>query len=759
MSKLLRKVGYSLIVITLAAPFALGQASIEGRPEVKELSRTELDRRKADGLMREAQSLFGLGVMRHRGDRWLEAVTLLEEAARLDPETPAALRALIPLYLSLAREEDALDSCRKVLQRDPADCHTAYQLSKLLREENRTRDGIAVLTQGVKSKRAEHSPDLLYFMLNDLAELQAKSPDFAGAADTYRRLAEHLLDQRARLLGSDTLAPEQFAVAVARAYEKVGQCHLQQKQFNEAIKAFRQSRDYLAQHPDELVRFKAVRLNWNLAETCVTQEKWEEALRYLDAYLENRPTDQEPYEKKIVVLKKLGREEEIVPALKRYSSRLPDTLGVQLVYARELAATADGRQAAESRYLDLADRFGSAEVYRGLFRFYMAGHRMVEALNSIDKEFSTINSKDEIAADVRERARDRGRAMLSVLRSEPAIVAGLLQAVEKELAGPSRMTLTHETWQLLAAMAARAKQLDKAEAIFRRCLIQAPVRMEPAIYGGLLEVLWMQRKHDAVIALCKDALDGRAQATNLELFHRSLAMAYSEKEKFEEAVAEIDKAVRLAAGPGKVFERCRKARILAQGDRHDDAIAECNVMLKDLTEADEIKQVRHTLSLVYTMKGDHEKSEAQLTKILDDDPNDPGANNDLGYQWADRNRNLDEAEKMIRKAIEVDHVHRRDETDAETENAAYLDSLGWVIFRQGKLEEARDLLEKVSTLAGGAEDPTVWDHLGDVYFRLNQKSRAKDCWEQAIKLYQHDKRGQKEGRLDEAKRKLKLIVQ
>ena len=51
--------------------------------------------------------------MRHRSDRWLEAVVLLEEAAALDPQAPAAYRALIPLYLSLAREEDALIACQK----------------------------------------------------------------------------------------------------------------------------------------------------------------------------------------------------------------------------------------------------------------------------------------------------------------------------------------------------------------------------------------------------------------------------------------------------------------------------------------------------------------------------------------------------------------------------------------------------------------------------------------------------------------------
>jgi hypothetical protein len=52
----------------------------------------------------------------------------------------------------------------------------------------------------------------------------------------------------------------------------------------------------------------------------------------------------------------------------------------------------------------------------------------------------------------------------------------------------------------------------------------------------------------------------------------------------------------------------------------------------------------------------------------------------------------------------------------------------------------------------------VWDHLGDVYFKLKQKAKAQEAYQTAIKLYEHDRRGRKEGRLDEAKRKLKMVM-
>lgn len=319
--------------------------------------------------------------------------------------------------------------------------------------------------------------------------------------------------------------------------------------------------------------------------------------------------------------------------------------------------------------------------------------------------------------------------------------------------------LKHETWQLLAALASRAKQFDNAEVLYRQCLAGVPAHQEANVYQGLLQVLWQEHKYDAVVDLCKEALDGprKAEATNLVLFHRSLALALSEKDKTDESLAEIDKAIKLDAEDGKVAERCQKAHILAKADRFDAAIAECESMLKELTEAGDIKRVRYMLASVYTFKGDHEKSEAQLLKILDDDSNDPGANNDLGYQWADRNHNLDEAEKMIRKAIEVDRLQRRDDPEEDAENAAYLDSLGWVLFRKGKLDEARDWLEKAAAYQLGADDPTVWDHLGDVYFKLKETAKARTAWQTAVKLYDHDKRSQKEGRQEEARRKLKMV--
>jgi Flp pilus assembly protein TadD len=166
------------------------------------------------------------------------------------------------------------------------------------------------------------------------------------------------------------------------------------------------------------------------------------------------------------------------------------------------------------------------------------------------------------------------------------------------------------------------------------------------------------------------------------------------------------------------------------------------------------------LASVYTAAKEHEKSEEQLKAILREDPDDATANNDLGYQWADQSRNLAAAERMIRKAIELDKQQRTGGKsvglDADRANAAYLDSLGWVLFRRGDLAGARRELETASTLPGGDDDPVVWDHLGDVLFKQGDVVGARRSWQKCVTLFEStERRRRPDERYEEVKQKLR----
>ncbi len=118
-----------------------------------------------------------------------------------------------------------------------------------------------------------------------------------------------------------------------------------------------------------------------------------------------------------------------------------------------------------------------------------------------------------------------------------------------------------------------------------------------------------------------------------------------------------------------------------------------------------------------------EEAERFLRKSMTMNPSGAArAYNYLGYSWADRGINLKEAGHLIRKALEM-----------EPGNGAYLDSLGWLQFRQGQFEEA------LSTLLRAAEhlpepDATVFEHIGDACQKLGRTSEAILYWKKAVKL-------------------------
>jgi Flp pilus assembly protein TadD len=161
-------------------------------------------------------------------------------------------------------------------------------------------------------------------------------------------------------------------------------------------------------------------------------------------------------------------------------------------------------------------------------------------------------------------------------------------------------------------------------------------------------------------------------------------------------------------------------------------------------EPNEKRQLHYLLSSIFSAQGASPEAEQHLREVLAIDPDDATANNDLGYLWAEQGKNLEEAERLIRKAIETDRAERKRQgaleiPAAEEDNAAYIDSLGWVLFKQGHVQEACQQLERATQLADG-DDPVIWDHLGHAYRQLDQLPQARQAWQKALRLYQTNKR-------------------
>jgi tetratricopeptide (TPR) repeat protein len=120
--------------------------------------------------------------------------------------------------------------------------------------------------------------------------------------------------------------------------------------------------------------------------------------------------------------------------------------------------------------------------------------------------------------------------------------------------------------------------------------------------------------------------------------------------------------------------------------------------------------------------GEYVAAERHLQKSLELDPNFAPSQNYLGYMWAERGEHLEEALELIQQAVW-----------SEPENAAYLDSLGWVLFKLGRAAEALDyLMDALEHLE--EPDPTVYDHVGDVHAELGDLDQAVEAWQRSFDI-------------------------
>jgi len=142
------------------------------------------------------------------------------------------------------------------------------------------------------------------------------------------------------------------------------------------------------------------------------------------------------------------------------------------------------------------------------------------------------------------------------------------------------------------------------------------------------------------------------------------------------------------------------------------------------------RDARYELAVLCEKYGDIQSSEREFRLLLADYPNDASALNYLGYSLADRGMELAQAEELIRRAVVLD-----------PNNGAYLDSLGWVHFKQGRSTEA--VKELLQALAFASQDDEVWAHLGEAYAAAEDRSSAWRAWRMAASLNPSDERPRK----------------
>ena len=294
---------------------------------------------------------------------------------------------------------------------------------------------------------------------------------------------------------------------------------------------------------------------------------------------------------------------------------------------------------------------------------------------------------------------------------------------------------------LLVGVLARLQRFDEAEKELKDLLLLFPG--DAQTYARLAAVCLARGDLEAAEKAADQARAADAEAVTPDAL---LAEIRYRQKRFPEA----EQAARhvLGSHPELGDVRILLAYALAGQKRLKDAAAEIELALA----ADpENVAWRYLLAGLYMEMGDVPTAERQLQQILRNQPDYAPAKNDLGYLWADRGVNLAQAEKIIREALQ-----------AEPQSPAYLDSLGWVMYKRGCFEDALKALQDATGRApkgvdAGAPDldPTLWDHLGDTYWRLSRRDEAAKAWQAAEKIIESRGRDAKPGDLQRVQSKVR----
>jgi predicted Zn-dependent protease len=240
-----------------------------------------------------------------------------------------------------------------------------------------------------------------------------------------------------------------------------------------------------------------------------------------------------------------------------------------------------------------------------------------------------------------------------------------------------------------------------------RCALTA-ARLELIAENPLLAREWLDRLDDA----------GEAGVDYVRLLGPSVGgRARTEAEAIE---AEF----RLRTGDPRAWRRLRP---LLDDDGIDNVLTGLQVLQAverwqevDRETAQAIERFGDDRALVFTRAAALERldqvdeSAILFQKLVEDEPNDANAANYLGYMWADREMHLEQALELIARAVALD-----------PENSAYLDSLGWVHFRLGDLDEAERWLRRAVDLGGDLGDGTIYCHLGEVLLVGGQRDEGR----------------------------------
>ena len=581
-----------------------------------------------------------------------KAIEEYRAAIDADPTSAYLTSGLAELYAKTGRIRDAVVEAQDIIKRNPNNLEARRLLGRIyLRSLGDMQAGSgseSVLKLAIEQYEqiVRLQPDSmddhlllgrLYRLNNDLqkAENEFKiavklQPGSEEAVTTLAYLYNELGDT-AR--ATQVLSSVPNAERSAKLYSALGYTYEQQKQYKEAVEAYR--------HAIELDRdnLDAIR---GLAQNLLNDGQADAALEQYKVIADANPEDAQTYVRIAEIYRKQGKFDLALDNLKKAESMVQDS--VEVPYNIAAIYQAQGRY--DEAVPIMRDLLKKSEKPEGKYSNGEKSNRAVflERLGTIYRDQGNNPAANETFREI------------VALGGDDNIERGYQQIID--------------TWR-------EAKEWPKALDAAKEAVQKLPSTQ-------LKMVLALQQadmgEADTALKDVRGMLKGNADDREVYL---TLAQMNTRLRRFSDAEQALDKAEQLS------------------------------------TKTEDKEYVWFLRGANFERDKRYPEAEEQFKKVLASDPEHASALNYLGYMLADQNMKLEEAFGYIKRAVDLDPT-----------NGAYLDSLGWAYFRLGKFELAEENLLKASQKIN--TDPTVHDHLGDLYQKTGRLKLAATNWERAL---------------------------
>ena len=340
------------------------------------------------------------------------------------------------------------------------------------------------------------------------------------------------------------------------------------------------------------------------------------------------------------------------------------------------------------------------DAYQRKAQIYIAQNNW----DAASKEFSYILNRSDIPLDV--------KIKIGASYFEQSFKDSTLLPIAKKFF--TKINKDTTDWQVkmyLGAIAIDEKQDSAAINYFKSATQLASWNVEGWVrLGGLY---FDNKKYDEAAIVMQQAIKNFPEDFRVNLI---LGLALAQNSKNQEAAPYLKKAVDL--NPKDPTALSAYGFTLSQLKQNDKAIVYLN---KALQISPNDVNLLGTLGLIYDTKKEWNECDSIYERALQLDSANALINNNFAYSLSERGIDLDRALKMAKIAI-----------SKEPDNSSYLDTIGWVYYKRKEYKFAVEYAKKAVKIDGTKSD--LWEHLGDIEFKLGEKDKAIATWKKALEL-------------------------